>query len=78
MALFHEGKYDEMNNVNWNYVKEYEKAGDAEKAQLEDQIKVTETNLELLKKMKDKSGSDIYDSQIKAAEKQLKQLEQEK
>lgn len=71
MALAHAGKYDEMKNVNWEYVKDYEKAGDAEKAQLEQQVKDTETNLNVLKKLKDKSGSDIYDSQIKAAEKQL-------
>lgn len=73
MAKFHAGKYNEMTNVNWNYVKEYEKTGDAEKAQLEDNIKVTEKNLEILKQMKETSGKDIYDSQIKAAEKQLEQ-----
>lgn len=77
MALAHAGKYDEMTTVNWNYVKEYQKAGDAEKAQLEDQIKVTETNLNLLKELKDKSGSDIYDSQIAAGEKQLSNLKEQ-
>lgn len=73
MAKAHEGNYDEMSTVTWDYVKEYQKAGDAEKAQIEAQVKTTETNLKLLKELKDKSGSDIYDSQIKAAEKQLKE-----
>lgn len=73
MELAHKGEYDKMTTVNWNYVKDYQKAGDAEKAQLKDQIKNTETNLALLKQLKDKSGTDIYDSQIKAAEKQLAQ-----
>lgn len=75
MALAHEGKYDEMSKVNWEYVKDYQKAGDAEKAQLQDQIKNTENNLKILKGLKEKSGSDIYNQQIKDGEKQLKQLQ---
>ena len=73
MAYAHAGKYNEMSTVNWDYVKDFQKAGDAEKAQLEDQIKITETNLNLLKELKKKSGEDIYDSQIKASEKQLEE-----
>ena len=71
MALFHEGKYSEMSNVNWNYVKDYQRAGDAEKAQLEDQVKNTEAQLRVLKGLKEKSGTDLYDSQIAANEKLL-------
>lgn len=73
MALAHAGKYSEMTQVNWNYVKEYESTGDAQKKQLEDQIKTTETNLNLLKELKKQTGSDIYDQQIRDAEKQLEQ-----
>lgn len=73
MALAHAGKYSEMTQVNWNYVKDFQSTGDAQKKQLEDQIKTTETNLELLKKLKKKSGSDIYDQQIKDNEELLKQ-----
>ena len=76
MALAHAGKYDEMTNVNWEYVKDYQKAGDAEKAALEDQVKTTEYQLNILKQLKDKSGSDLYDSQIAAAEKQLSNLKE--
>ena len=71
MELAHAGEYDKMTTTTWNYVKNFQKAGDAEKAQLEDQIKTTETNLNLLKDLKKKSGTDIYDSQIKASEKLL-------
>lgn len=74
MALAHAGEYDKMTTVTWDYVSQFEKAGNAEIAMIEDQIKTTETNLELLREMKQKSGSDIYDDQIKAAEKQLAQL----
>lgn len=71
MALAHAGEYENMSNVNWNYVKDFQKAGDAEKAQLQDQIKLTETNLNLLKELKTKSGKDIYDQQIADNEKLL-------
>lgn len=73
MALAHKGAYDEMTTVNWEYVKDYENAADAEKKKLEDQVAATETNLNLLKELKKKNGSDIYDEQIKASEKQLKE-----
>lgn len=73
MAAAHADEYDKMITVNWNYVKDFKDAEDAKKAMLEDQIRVTETQLKLLKELQDKSGSDIYDSQIKAAEKQLKE-----
>lgn len=73
MAAAHAGEYEKMSNVNWEYVKDYQATGDAQKAQLEDQITITETNLNLLKELKEKSGSDIYDQQIKDNEKLLKE-----
>ena len=76
MALAHEGKYSEMTQVTWDYVKDFQKAGEAEKAQIEDQIKITETNLQVLKDLKDKSGTDLYNSQIAAQEKQLESLKE--
>ncbi len=76
MALAHEGRYSEMTQVTWDYVKDFQEAGEAEKAQIEDQIKVTEASLEVLKGLKDKSGTDLYDSQIAAQEKQLSSLKE--
>ena len=74
MAAAHAGNYDAMSTVTWDYVKGTQKAGDAEKLQLEKQIRTNETNLALLKELKAKSNSDLYDSQIAASEKQLAQL----
>lgn len=74
MSLYHEEKYSEMSTVSWNYVKNMEQVGDAEKAQLENQIKNVETNLQILKGMRNDSNADILDGQIKASEKQLEQL----
>lgn len=73
MAAAHAGEYDKMTKVNWEYVKDYQATGEAEKAMLEDQISVTETQLAFLKDLKERSNSDLYDSQIKAAEKQLEE-----
>ena len=73
MELFHDEKYDEMTNTNWDYVQEYQKAGDAQKAQLEDQIKTTEKHLTMLQNLKKKEGTDLYDQQIKNDEKLLSQ-----
>lgn len=73
MQLAHEGKYNEMSTVNWNYVKDYQSAGDAQRQMLEDSIANEETNLALLKELKEKSGSDLYDQQIKQSEDRLEQ-----
>lgn len=74
LAAVHAGNYDEMIKVTWNAQKEYQSAGDAEKARLEDQIKTTETTVARLKELKEQSGQDIYDQQIKDGEKQLEEL----
>lgn len=73
MALSHAGKYDEMTKVNWDYVKDFQSAEDAQKAMLEDSVKLTETHLEVLKELKEKSGSDMYDSQIQTNEQLLEE-----
>lgn len=76
MALAHEGKYSEMSQVTWDYVKEYQKAGDAEKAMLEKQILDTENQLTFLKDLKDRKNTEMYDSQIETYEKQLSSLKE--
>lgn len=73
MQLAHEERYDEMSTVNWDYVKDYQSAGDAQKKALEDSIAAEETNLALLKELKEQSGSDLYDEQIKQSEERLAQ-----
>lgn len=73
MQLAHEGKYNEMSTVNWDYVKDYQSSSEAQKQMLEDQITNEETNLALLKELKAKSGTDLYDQQIKQSESRLAQ-----
>lgn len=77
MQLAHAGNYDEMSTVTWNYVKDYQNAGDAQKQMLEDSIAAEETNLALLKKLKADGNTDIYDQQIKQSEKNLEQQKQD-
>lgn len=77
MELAHAEKYDQMSTVTWDYVKDYQGAGEAQKQMLEDQIKNEETNLALLKELKRKSGSDIYDQQIRQSEERLAQANEE-
>lgn len=77
MALAHAGEYDKMSTVTWNFVKDYQAAGDAEKTMLDSQISVTATNLERLRQLKEQSGSDIYDQQISDGERQLAELEKQ-
>lgn len=73
MELAHSGQYDKMTTVNWDYVKDYKDSADSQKAMLEDQISNEETQLQLLKEMKKQYGTDMFDDQIKQAQKSLAQ-----
>ena len=77
MALAHEGRYDEMTQITWDYVKEFEDAENAQKAVLEAQIEDTEKQLEILKGLQASSDSNIYDAQVEQTEKRLGQLKEE-
>ena len=69
MALAHEGRYDEMTTATWEYVKETQKAGDAEEAQLEKNVTTTDTQLKHLEKLYKDSGDETYKTQIDNAKK---------
>lgn len=77
MALFHEGKYDEMSNVNWQYVKDYGDAEDAKLAMLEDSIKEEENWLEILQGMRNDSNKEQIDKQIETSKKKIANLQDE-
>lgn len=77
MALFHEGKYDEMTNVNWEYVKEYENAEDAKLKMLQDGVKEEEEWLEILQGMRNDSNKEQIDSQIETSKTKIKNLQEE-
>lgn len=76
-SLFHQKKYDEMSYTNWEYVKDYEKSENAEMDILQDKIDSHAKNLELLQHLYEKSGDEMYVSQIEAEDKQLKQLQKQ-
>lgn len=73
MQLAHEGAYDQMSTVAWNYIKDYSNASDAHRAQLEDGISSEEAYLARLLQLQDSTGSDIYSDQIKRSEKQIEE-----
>lgn len=74
---FHNEEYDKMSTATWEYAKDVQKAGDAEKATLEKNITVTKSTLNTLYRLKEQSGSDIYDQQIKTNEALLNNQEKE-
>lgn len=64
MALAHEGNYDAMSNVTWNYVKDYSSATDAEKAMLEDNVRYRQKNIETLEKIRTEANAKEIDAEI--------------
>ena len=75
MALFHEGKYNEMSSVNYNYLKSLNGVKTSKKEILNSEIKDEENYLNTLKKMKEASGSSLYDLQIEQSQKRIEQLQ---
>lgn len=71
MALAHAEEYDKMTNVTWSYVKDYEKASDAEKAMLEDNVANTEKLLSVLKESRTEANAEIIDGEITKNERLL-------
>lgn len=76
-ALYHEGKYNEMNTVTWEQVNLYADAADAKKAQLQDEIAAEKSALEILKRENEKFGDDRYKDQIESSKLMLEAKEQE-
>lgn len=77
MALAHEGKYNEMSNVTWDYVKDYQNAEDAKAAMLQSSIEQEQIWLETLKGMRNESNKDQIDGLIATAETKLANLQNE-
>lgn len=71
MAAFHEGKYNEMTAATWDYVSQFQSAGDAQKAALVDQISTLEAALKYNQDMYKKTGDEIYNTEAKRLENQL-------
>lgn len=73
MAKFHEGKYDEMSTATWNYVQQFQSAGDAQKAELEATKTTLEYALDYNKKKYEQTGDQIYKTEADRLQKQLDQ-----
>ena len=76
-ALAHAGNYDQMSQVTWEYVKDYQGADDAQRKILEDQVKYTQSELDRLYQLKKDNSTDIYNQQISDGEKQLARLKEQ-
>lgn len=74
LALAHDGEYDKMITTTWNYVSQYEDAENATRQMVVDSIKFEQSNLDMLRGLKEKYNTDIYDSQIAAGENNLNEL----
>lgn len=77
LEKYHAGNYKKMSKVTWNYVKNYQGAGNAEKKMLEDNIKTQEYHIKQLRKMRNKSNKESIDSQIRDADNQRKSFQKQ-
>lgn len=73
-ADFLAGNYEAISETTWQHVNDMDNAQKTEIQQLEEQIATEDKNLQYLKEQKEKYQNDIYDSQIKASEKRLREL----
>ena len=74
MQLAHNEAYDLMTNDTWDYVKEFEGAGDAKKKQLQTEIDAEKTHMQVLYELYKSSGSDLYKQQFEDSAKRHKAL----
>ena len=82
LALEHAGLYDEMTNVNYQYVEDYQNVEDVQKEALEASYETEKRHYDELRALKKKYGDDTVDQQLleseallNAYEKQMKQYE---
>ena len=71
MALAHEGNYDQMSTVTWNYVKDFSTATDAEKAMLQDKVNNTQKTIDVLKEVRTEANATEIDAEIAKNERLL-------
>ena len=77
MELAHAGHYDQMMDMNWNYVQDYQSAQDVHIATLQASIDTEKLNYDHLLQLKKESNSDIYDEQLKASDERIQALKKE-
>lgn len=78
MALMHEGNYDAMTNVNWEYINELGNVENAKKAQIDQDIANEQTWVKTLENMRNDSNKEMIDTQIKASKDKIAKLQEER
>lgn len=74
MAAFHAQKYDEMETATWDYVSQFQSAGDAQVAQLNNEMLTTKYALEFNQKLYEETGNAIYQTEVDNQKKRLYEL----
>lgn len=69
MVAAQKGAYDEMITISYNYVKEYEKAEDAERQQAEDHLRASQARLRELYRIRNESNQKQIDAEIEKQKK---------
>lgn len=77
MAKFHEGKYDEMTQVNWDYISSFDDMEDAKAAQIQQDIQNEDNWIKTLQGMRNEANAEMIDSQIEAANKRKSNLQEQ-
>jgi TP901 family phage tail tape measure protein len=77
LAKFHAEKYSEMTTATWEWVKQFQGAGDAQKAQIEANIKNEEDYSAWLQKKYQETGDNVYKTEYENSQKRLKQHQQD-
>lgn len=77
MEMAHQGHYDQMMDMNWNYVQDYQSAQDVHIATLQASIDNEKLNYDNLLELKKQSNSDLYDEQLKASDERITALQKE-
>lgn len=75
LELAHAEDYAHMSQATWNYVKDLESADDAQRTMLEKQIEDTQAHLQVVKELKETTGDEMYDTQIRQDEELLAALQ---
>lgn len=77
MAKFHEGKYNEMTQVNWDYLSTFSDMEDAKAAQIQQDIQNEDNWVKTLQGIRNEANAEMIDSQIDAANKRKANLQEQ-
>lgn len=77
MAKFHEGKYNEMTQVNWDYISSFDDMESAKAAQIQQDIQNEDNWIKTLQGMRNDANATMIDQQIDAANKRKANLQEQ-